>query len=122
MKDDEPSPVQHHLVLHRIDPGQGTWRFYSLMIERDLFETGRPVRNWGRIGTKGQELVEIHEDEITAGQVPEAVARAKRRRGYQDLQSPTIGPIGRVADGAWLNRTCNLSMRRLRRRLNWPIR
>jgi predicted DNA-binding WGR domain protein len=79
------SPIKHHLVLHRINPEQGIWCFYSLMIERDLFETGRPVRNWGRIGTKGQELVEIHEDEITAGQVPEAVARAKRRRGYQDL-------------------------------------
>jgi predicted DNA-binding WGR domain protein len=85
MMDDEPAPVQHLVVLHRIDPGQGTWRFYSLMIERDLFETGRPVRNWGRIGTKGQELVEIHEDETTAGQALEAVARAKRRRGYQDL-------------------------------------
>src|SRR5215212_6565799 len=30
-------------------------RFYSLMTERDLFGTIRLVRNWGRIGTKGQE-------------------------------------------------------------------
>jgi hypothetical protein len=52
MKDDEPSPVEHHLVLHRIDPKQGLRRFYSLMIERDLFGTVRLVRNWGRIGTR----------------------------------------------------------------------
>jgi predicted DNA-binding WGR domain protein len=43
------------------------------------------VRNWGRIGTKGQELVEIHADEITPGQALEALARAKRKRGYRDL-------------------------------------
>jgi predicted DNA-binding WGR domain protein len=85
MPDDLRSPIKHHLVLHRIDPEQGIRRFYSLMIERDLFGTVRLVRNWGRIGTKGQELVEIHADEIVAGQALEAIAQVKRRRGYGDL-------------------------------------
>jgi predicted DNA-binding WGR domain protein len=85
MPDELRSPIKHHLVLHRIDPEQGIRRFYSLMIERDLFGTIRLVRNWGRIGARGQELVEIHESEIAAGQALEAVARTKRRRGYQDL-------------------------------------
>jgi predicted DNA-binding WGR domain protein len=67
MPDDLRSPIKHHLVLHRIDPEQGIRRFYSLMIEKDLFGTIRLVRNWGRIGTKGQELVEIHADEVAAG-------------------------------------------------------
>lgn len=67
MQDDDRSPVQHYLVLHRVEPEQGIRRFYSLMIERDLFGTIRLVRHWGRIGTKGQELVEIHADEIAAG-------------------------------------------------------
>ncbi|WP_201865280.1 WGR domain-containing protein [Microvirga soli] len=53
------SAIKHHLVLHRIDPEQGVRRFYSLMSERDLFGTVRLVRHWGRIGTNGQELVEI---------------------------------------------------------------
>jgi predicted DNA-binding WGR domain protein len=82
---DARSPVQHHLVLHRIDPGQGVARFYSLMIERDLFGRVVLVRNWGRIGTHGRELVEEFAGEIEAGQALEAVAQAKRRRGYQDL-------------------------------------
>ena len=56
---DERSPVRHHLVLHRINPEQRVARFYSLMIERDLFGTIRLVRNSGRIGTNGQELVEV---------------------------------------------------------------
>jgi predicted DNA-binding WGR domain protein len=85
MPDDLRSPVKHHLVLHRIDPEQGVRRFYSLMIERDLFGTIRLVRNWGRIGTNGQELVEVFATEVEAGRALEAVAAAKRRRGYRDL-------------------------------------
>jgi predicted DNA-binding WGR domain protein len=84
MPDELRSPITHHLVLHRIDTEQGVRRFYSLMIERDLFGTVRLVRNWGRIGTNGQELVEIYDGEIAAGKALEAVACAKRRRGYGD--------------------------------------
>jgi predicted DNA-binding WGR domain protein len=85
MPDELRSSIKHHLVLHRIDPEQRIRRFYSLMIERDLFGTVRLVRNWGRIGTSGQEMVEVFPDEIEAGQALEAIARAKRRRGYGDL-------------------------------------
>jgi predicted DNA-binding WGR domain protein len=82
---DERSPIRHALVLHRIDSEQGVARFYSLMIERDLFGTIRLVRNWGRIGTNGQELVEVFPTEIEAGEALEAIAATKRRRGYRDL-------------------------------------
>jgi predicted DNA-binding WGR domain protein len=85
MPDELRSPIKYHLVLHRTDPEQGIRRFYSLMIEQDLFGTVSLVRHWPRIGTNGQELVEIHEDEIAAGRALEAVARVKRRRGYRDL-------------------------------------
>jgi predicted DNA-binding WGR domain protein len=85
MPDELRSPIKHHLVLHRIDPGQGVRRFYSLMIERDLFGNVVLVRNWGQIGTNGQELVEVFANEAEAGQALEAVARVKRRRGYRDL-------------------------------------
>lgn len=85
MPDEPRSPIKHHLMLHRTDPELGIQRFYSLMIERDLFETVRLVRNWGRIGTNGQELVDVFAAEIEAGQALEAVARAKRQRGYRDL-------------------------------------
>ena len=43
---DARSPIWHHLVLYRRqDPEQGRARFFSLMIERDLFGTIRLVRN-----------------------------------------------------------------------------
>ena len=57
---DARSPIRHHLVLYRRDPEQGRARFFSLMIERDLFGTIRLVRNWGFVAApKGQEKVEI---------------------------------------------------------------
>ena len=76
MPDDLRSPIKHHLVLHRIDPEQGIWRFYSLMIERDLFGTVRLVRNWGRIGSRCSRP-------RPGLQVLKAVAQVKRRRGYR---------------------------------------
>jgi predicted DNA-binding WGR domain protein len=85
MTDELRSPIKRHLVLHRIDPGQAIRRFYSLMIERDLFWTIRLVRNWGRIGTTGQELVEVFDSEIEAGAALEAVAWADRISDCQGL-------------------------------------
>jgi predicted DNA-binding WGR domain protein len=85
MSDELRSPIKHHLVLHKRDPEWRMARFYSLMSERDLFGTVHPVRNGGRIGTNGQELVEIFDSEEVASQALEALAGAKRRRGYGDL-------------------------------------
>ena len=85
MPDDLRSPIKHDLVLHRIDPEQGIRRFYSLMIERDLFGTVRLVRNWGRIGTTGQEKAEEFDSEDEADKALETLAQAMRRQGYRDL-------------------------------------
>jgi predicted DNA-binding WGR domain protein len=82
---DERSPIRHHLVLHRRDLAQGVARFYSLMIERDLFGRVVLVRNWGRIGTTGREIVQEYPSEFEAGEALEVLARFKRRRGYSDL-------------------------------------
>ena len=82
---DTRSPIQHALVLHRIDPDRGVARFYSILVERDLFGTIWLVRNWGRIGTNGRELAQVFATEIEAGEALEALAKAKRRRGYRDL-------------------------------------
>jgi predicted DNA-binding WGR domain protein len=46
------------------------------------------VRNSGRIGTSGQELVAVFATELEAGAALEAIARVKRRRGYWDLKLP----------------------------------
>ena len=82
---DPRSPVRLHAVLRRADPTRPAAEFYSLIIERDLFGQIRLVRNWGRVGTKGRELVEEYGSEVEAGQALEAIAEGLRSRGYCDL-------------------------------------
>jgi len=82
---DEHSPVRHTLALRRIDPEQNLSRFYTLVIERDLFGQVVLVRSWGRIGARGREIVEPYLDELEAEAALERIAARKRRRGYRDL-------------------------------------
>ncbi len=79
------SPIVETLVLRRSDPERAIARYYSLLIERDLFNTITLVRQWGRIGTQGRELVEEHASLGDALKAMGALAEKKRRRGYQDL-------------------------------------
>ena len=65
-------------MLYRRDPEQGRARFFSLMIERDPFGTIRLVRNWGAVGSKGQEKIDIYPDEAEASQVLEGWAETQR--------------------------------------------
>ncbi len=48
-------------------------------------QRGQTSAQLGRIGTNGRELVQEPDRDIEAGQALEAVAQAKRRRGYRDL-------------------------------------
>ncbi len=82
---DARSPIRHHLVLYRRNPEQGRARFVSLMIERDLFGTIRLVRNWGFVGAKGREKIEIFPDEAQAAIALQTWADAQRQKGYTDL-------------------------------------
>ena len=83
---DPLSPIQRTVMLRRINPEHGMARYYSLMIERDLFGTVRLVRHWGRIGAmQGRELAQDFPTEEEAVDALERLAAAKRRRGYVDL-------------------------------------
>lgn len=72
-------------MLYRRDPEQGRARFFSLMIERDLFGTIRLVRNWGPIGSRGREQVEIFPDEIETAQALGTWAIAEGRKATRIL-------------------------------------
>ena len=75
---DPLSPIQRVVMLRRIDPEPGMARYYSLMVERDLFGTVRLVRHWGRIGAmQGRELAQDFPTE--AVEALEPLAAAKRR-------------------------------------------
>ena len=71
------------LVLDRCDPSQNVSRFYVLRIERSLFGDPTLVREWGRSGQWGRQMIEIHRSEGKAIEALEPWLRRKQRRGYQ---------------------------------------
>jgi len=70
------------LQLRRIDPACNMRRFYRLSVQRDLFGGACLIREWGRIGYRGQVLIETHDDEGKAITALIKLAAIKRRRGY----------------------------------------
>lgn len=75
-----PGPVH----LRRVDPSQNMRRFYSLSIQPTLFGGASLVRDWGRIGTRGQSMIETFESSGEAGDAMTRLERTKKRRGYRD--------------------------------------
>ena len=71
--------------LRRIDPSRNMARFYVLSIQPNLFGGSSVVREWGRIGTRGQCMVELLDDTQRAKQIKNSIERSKRRRGYSDV-------------------------------------
>ena len=70
------------LRLRRVDPSRNMRRFYIMTVQRDLFGGASLVREWGRIGSRGQALIEQHPDEGLAISALLKRAAAKRKRGY----------------------------------------
>jgi len=70
------------LQLQRIDPDRNMRRYYRMSVERDLFGGASLIREWGRLGARGQRRIEPHVDEGEAVSALLKLAHSKRRRGY----------------------------------------
>ena len=70
------------LMLERSDPALNMLRYYCLSIEPTLFGEVALVRRWGRIGTHGACISEIHRDGTAALAAFDKRAAVKLRRGY----------------------------------------
>jgi predicted DNA-binding WGR domain protein len=68
--------------LRRIDSSRNMARFYILLLQPTLFGETSLVRNWGRIGTRGREKVELFESTDVAAAALSALAARKLKRGY----------------------------------------
>ncbi|MHC2635145.1 putative DNA-binding WGR domain protein [Bradyrhizobium liaoningense] len=68
--------------FRRIDTTRNMRRFYVLSIQPTLFGGVSLIRNWGRIGTTGQTMVQTFDASAEAGEAFVRLERAKRRRGY----------------------------------------
>jgi predicted DNA-binding WGR domain protein len=76
--------VDHPVHMRRIDPTQNMRRFYSLALQPTLFGGASVIRNWGRIGTNGQSMIETFDEEEDAMIAMTRLERTKRRRGYNE--------------------------------------
>jgi len=83
MSSPPPDPVH----LKRIDAVQNMRRFYCLTVQPTLFGGASLIRDWGRIGTRGQTLMETFDEADDADKAFDRLERAKRRRGYRDASS-----------------------------------
>lgn len=70
------------LEMRRVDPDRNMKRFYRMTVQRDLFGGSSLIREWGRIGARGQTLIEHHPDEGQAINSLLKLARTKQNRGY----------------------------------------
>jgi predicted DNA-binding WGR domain protein len=70
------------IELRRIDPARNMRRFYRLDIDPDLFGGFLLMKQWGRIGARGQIKAERYGNEALAAIALQRQAERKRRRGY----------------------------------------
>lgn len=75
-----PDPIR----LARCDPERNMARFYVLALEPTLFGEVSLSRTWGRIGTRGQVMMETFGGMVEAHGARAKLERAKRRKGYRD--------------------------------------
>ncbi|WFU45772.1 WGR domain-containing protein (plasmid) [Bradyrhizobium sp. CB82] len=73
-----PDPVH----LRRIDAARNMRRFYLLSLQPTLFGDVAVVRNWSRISTNGQTMMQTFDDSARADEAFDRLKRTKRRRGY----------------------------------------
>lgn len=73
----------YRLCVQRIDPRRNMARFYAMSIEPTLFGDASLVRNWGRIGTRGQWRIDLFRSESEANKRLFALLQEKRRKGYK---------------------------------------
>lgn len=80
------------MMLRRVDPTRNMSRFWSARLQPSLFEEVLLVRNWGRIGSRGQERSYWFSTRQAALAAFTRVTAAKTRRGYVPLAGESADP------------------------------
>ncbi len=83
----------YHLYVERVAPDKNMARFYALAVQPTLFGEVSLVRAWGRIGTRGQQMVHLFDNEREAVCLFLDVLREKRKRGYKPKRVVESQPI-----------------------------
>ncbi len=85
------------MILRRVDPTRNMSRFWSARLQPSLFDEVLLVRNWGRIGSRGQEKSYWFSSRQAAIAAFNKITAAKCRRGYasdEECRSSTSAAVG----------------------------
>jgi predicted DNA-binding WGR domain protein len=75
-------PAAPSVLLEKIDHARSMARFYAISVEPTLFAETALVRRWGRIGTAGRQMIELHASPVIAQIEQRRWITRKLRRGY----------------------------------------
>lgn len=70
------------IYLKKTNPDTNENKYYTLLIQQDLFGKWSLVRQWGRLGTKGQTKIDTFDSYEDALAALESLEKEKCRRGY----------------------------------------
>ena len=73
------------ITLHYIHPEINARRYYTLDVVTDLFGAATLVKSWGRIGTRGQQMLTSYDTRENARTAMDQLARRKMRKGYRRM-------------------------------------
>lgn len=79
--------ISSDVQLNRIDPERNMRRFYRLTVRHDLFGNVSLIRVWGRIGSRGHQIIDTHANECGAINALIELAYQKQCRGYGIVSS-----------------------------------
>ncbi|WP_425347730.1 WGR domain-containing protein [Spartinivicinus poritis] len=78
------------IYLKLSDPETNTHKFYTLLIQKDLFGNWALLRQWGRIGTKGTIKVDTFDCYEKAHSALESIKKEKLCKGYSLKHSQPV--------------------------------
>ena len=73
------------IYLKLSDPKTNTNKYYTLIIQQDLFGQWSLLRQWGRIGTKGQTKINTFDSYDEARVAQGKLVKEKQRKGYKGM-------------------------------------
>ena len=79
------NPCPFSIRLTRVNPALNMARFYEASVQHTLFGEVALMRRWGRIGTRGQQMMVTWADEQQALSALGRLKQQKRRKGYGTL-------------------------------------
>jgi len=86
----------YHLYVERVAPEKNMARFYALAVQPTLFGDVSLVRSWGRIGSRGQQKIQIFDEEKQAVGLFLELLLQKRNRGYRPKPPVDIRSISTI--------------------------